>query len=65
MDGKDKFAERQEIVQDIIDRLIYLPEKDLLNFKSTLKSIMVIYPIDYEQVGVTRVFNHIKKSDNQ
>jgi len=59
--NKDNFAERQEMIQDIIDRLIYLPDDKLENFKSTLKSLMVIYPIDYEKVGVTRVINHVKK----
>ena len=61
MEGKDKLEERREIVQDIIDRLIYLPEKELLKFKSTLQSLMIIYPIDYEKVGVMRVINQVKK----
>jgi hypothetical protein len=54
--NKDKYAERQEIVQDLIDRLVYLPNDELEMFEKRLKYLMDVYPIEYKKQFGMRIF---------
>lgn len=52
--------ERLEIVQDLIDRLIYLPDSEQQFFMSLLTDLFKAYPVRYEIVDGIRVYK-IKK----
>jgi hypothetical protein len=53
--------ERNEIIQDVIDRLIYLPDEKLQEYKHYLDVLVSVYPIDMKVEDGIRIY-HIKKS---
>ena len=53
--------ERNEIIQDVIDRLIYLPEDKLQEYKHYLDVLVSVYPIDMQVKDGIRIY-HVKKS---
>lgn len=53
--------ERNEYIQDVIDRLIYLPEDKLKEYKHYLQVLVEVYPIDMEVKDGIRIY-HVKKS---
>jgi hypothetical protein len=53
--------ERNEIIQDVIDRLIYLPEDKLNEYKHYLDVLVSVYPIDMKVEDGIRIY-HVKKS---
>ena len=53
--------ERNEIIQDVIDRLIYLPEDKLKEYKHYLNVLVSGYPIDMKIEDWIRIY-HVKKS---
>lgn len=52
--------ERLEIIQDLIDRLLYLPETERDVFMRILNSLFEDFPIYYDVVDGVRVYNHVK-----
>lgn len=48
--------ERNEVVQDVIDRLIYLPEDKLKEFNSYLNTLFNVYSVDVEVVDGVRIY---------
>lgn len=52
--------ERIEIVQDIIDRLLYLPEDKLQEYKSYLNTLVSVYPLDIKVENGIRVYYNTK-----
>lgn len=48
--------ERNEILQDIIDRLLYLSEDKLIEYKSYLNILISEYPIDVRIENGIRVY---------
>lgn len=52
--------ERNEFIQDVIDRLIYLPEDKLQEYKHYLKVLVEVYPIDMEVKDGIRIY-HVTK----
>jgi hypothetical protein len=53
--------ERNEIIQDVIDRLIYLPDEKLQEYKHYLDVLVSVYPIDMRIEDGIRIY-HVKKS---
>ena len=53
--------ERNEIIQDVIDRLIYLPENKLNEYKHYLDVLVSVYPIDMKIEDGIRIY-HVKKT---
>ena len=53
--------ERNEFIQDVIDRLIYLPDDKLKEYKHYLQVLVEVYPIDMEVKDGIRIY-HVKKS---
>lgn len=49
---------RMEIVQDVIDRLLYLPENDKNKFLDNLNKLFNLYAIDVEVVGGVRIYKN-------
>jgi hypothetical protein len=49
--------ERNEVVQEVIDRLIYLPEDKLKEFNSYLDTLFNVYSIDVQVVDGVRIYN--------
>jgi hypothetical protein len=56
--------EMQEIVQDIIDRLLYLGTDKLSSYKVALQGIKQAYPIDVQIINGVRVYGKIKHHEN-
>lgn len=56
----DEVAERNEILQPIIDRLLYLPEDKKSEFTHYLNTLMSIYHIEVDVVNGIRIY-HINK----
>lgn len=52
--------ERNEILQPIIDRLLYLSASDLETYKFYLKMLEDIYPLDVRVKDGIRIY-HVKK----
>lgn len=53
-------TERNETIQDVIDRLLYLPEDKLQEYKKYLNTLVEIYPIDMKVENGIRIY-HVKK----
>jgi len=56
--------ERLEIIQDLIDRLLYLPETDRKVFMRILSSVFHDFPIHYDVVDGVRIYKHVKRNNN-
>jgi hypothetical protein len=52
--------QRNETIQDVIDRLLYLPEEKLKEYKYYLNVLVDVYPIDMEIKDGIRIY-HVKK----
>lgn len=55
--------ERLEIVQNVIDRMLYLSENDKLKFLNNLETLFNVYPLnnlELEIVDGIRVYKPIK-----
>lgn len=53
--------ERNETIQDVIDRLLYLPEDKLQEYKHYLDLLVQVYPIDMEVRNGIRIY-HVTKT---
>ena len=53
--------ERKEIVQNLIDRLLYLPDTDRVVFLDNLNSLFLNYNIDVEMVDGLRIYKIKRK----
>lgn len=53
--------ERLEIIQDLIDRLLYLPPAEMEVFTRMLNSCFNEFPVHYEVVDGIRVYKINKK----
>jgi hypothetical protein len=52
--------EQNEIIQDVIDRLLYLPNEDLAEYKKQLNSLVELHPLDVEIHEGVRIY-HVTK----
>lgn len=52
--------QRNEIIQDVIDRLLYLPESKLAEYKDYLDRLSRVYTIDMEIENGIRIY-HVSK----
>lgn len=57
--------ERLEIIQDLIDRLLYLNELDRQVFIRILSSVFHDFPVHYDVVDGVRVYKPIKRNNNE
>ena len=53
--------ERNETIQDVIDRLLYLPEDKLQEYKHYLDLLVQVYPIEMEVKNGIRIY-HVTKT---
>jgi hypothetical protein len=58
---EQEVRERNEILQPIIDRLLYLPKAELKNYKDYLSILEELYPIEVKIKDGIRIY-HVKKS---
>ncbi len=56
--------ERNETIQDVIDRLLYLPEDKLKEYKHYLDLLVSVYPIDMEIKDGIRIY-HVSKRQSK
>jgi hypothetical protein len=54
-------SERNEIIQDVIDRLVYLPEDKLREYRHYLNVLVSVYPIDMKIENGIRIYHVNKK----
>jgi hypothetical protein len=53
--------ERAEIVQDVIDRLLYLDPEQLVKYKISLEDINSRFPVDVRKENGVRFYNQLTK----
>ena len=53
-------TQRNETIQDVIDRLLYLPEDKLEEYKYYLGVLVDVYPIDMKIENGIRIY-HVSK----
>jgi hypothetical protein len=53
-------TQRNETIQDVIDRLLYLPEDKLEEYKYYLNVLVDVYPIDMKVENGIRIY-HVSK----
>jgi hypothetical protein len=53
-------TQRNETIQDVIDRLLYLPEDKLEEYKYYLGVLVDVYPIDMKVENGIRIY-HVSK----
>jgi hypothetical protein len=53
--------ERAEIVQDVIDRLLYLDPEQLVKYKISLEAINSRFPVDVRKENGVRFYNQLTK----
>ena len=58
---EQEVRERNEILQPVIDRLLYLTGEDLKNYKLYLMLLEELYPIDVQVQDGIRIY-HVTKS---
>ena len=56
---------RMEIVQDVIDRLLYLSDNDRKAFLDKLNGLFKSYAIDVQVVGGLRIYKTKRHESNQ
>ena len=61
----DIYQERKELIQDVIDRMIYLPKYRRSAFKDKLEMLIRMYPIEFKEVNGVRVFEIVKEVENE
>lgn len=54
--------ERNEIIQNIIDRLLYLPDDKVKEFSSYLDTLFYMYKIDVQIVDGIRIYKARKNA---
>jgi hypothetical protein len=52
--------ERNETIQDVIDRLLYLPEEQLKEYKKYLDRLTQVYTVNMEIKNGVRIYNLTK-----
>jgi hypothetical protein len=52
--------ERKEIVQDVIDRLMYLPNKNRELFLSRLGNLFVEFDLDVQTIDGIRIYKIVR-----
>ena len=55
--------QRKETIQDVIDRLLYLPDDKLEEYKHYLSVLVSVYPIDVKIENGIRIY-HVTKKKN-
>ena len=55
--------QRKETIQDVIDRLLYLPDDKLEEYKHYLSVLVSVYPIDVKIENGIRIY-HVTKNKN-
>ena len=53
--------QRNETIQDVIDRLLYLPEDKLKEYKYYLNVLFEVYPIDMKVEDGIRIYHVTKR----
>jgi hypothetical protein len=53
--------QRNETIQDVIDRLLYLPEDKLKEYKHYLNVLVDVYPIDMKIEDGIRIYHVTKR----
>ena len=53
--------QRNETIQDVIDRLLYLPEDKLKEYKHYLDLLVSVYPIDMKVENGIRIYHVTKR----
>lgn len=61
VDTIESVEQRNEFIQDVIDRLLYLPEAQLQEYKEYLNRLTAVYPIDMEIKNGIRIY-HVTKN---
>jgi hypothetical protein len=60
----ESVEQRNEFIQDVIDRLLYLPEGQLQDYKNYLNRLTAVYPIEMEVKNGVRIY-HVTKKQSQ
>lgn len=50
------------MLQEVIDRLIYLPKSRRAFFKDKLEMLIRMYPIEFREVNGVRIFEIVKEA---
>jgi hypothetical protein len=61
VDTIESVEQRNEIIQDVIDRLLYLPDGQIEEYKKYLSKLTEIYTIPMEVKGGVRIYHVTKK----
>jgi hypothetical protein len=56
----ETIEQRNELIQNVIDRLLYLPEKDLFEYEMYLNRLTAVYQIPMEVKNGVRIYETIK-----
>jgi len=57
---RETIEERNEIIQDVIDRLLYLPTDEVQKYKNTLNVLNSLHPIEMVVSNGVRIYETIK-----
>jgi hypothetical protein len=57
----ESVEQRNEFIQDVIDRLLYLPEGQLEEYKDYLNRLTSVYTIPMEVKNGVRIYHVTKK----
>ncbi len=57
----ESVEQRNEFIQDVIDRLLYLPDAQLQDYKNYLNRLTAVYPIQMEVKNGVRIYHVTKK----
>jgi len=49
--------QEKELIQDVVDRLLYLNERERGYFEPLLKELLAIYPVLYKEIDGIRVYS--------
>jgi hypothetical protein len=56
--GRLTYEERQEVVQDVIDRLLYLSEEEFKQYVKELGNLFSEFPLTYEKRNGIRIIKN-------
>ena len=56
----ETIEQRNELIQNVIDRLLYLPEKELVEYELYLNRLTAVYQIPMEVKNGVRIYETIK-----
>jgi hypothetical protein len=51
----------KELVQDVVDRLLYLNEQERVQFDNSIKELLENYPISFQEVNGIRIYSFKNK----